>query len=191
MSTYQKKWKIILSAAFFVLLLIDINKHAEAKSGDPYRLIVGLELPFISYSDNNTSGSPTNFGYTLAISFLSLFEVGYAVNKDRGNGLFDSKKASATLLYARANLPLSEKITGFVLVGNSKTEVKVNPVCFFSCGNITNYRHQESGAAWGAGLQWQIEPDVFWSLKYIDYSNGSLDFTGIHFGFRVQFDPKK
>lgn len=209
MDKYQEKWRLIIPIALLVLSLFDISTHAKANTGPPGILEAGLSD--IMFDGPYFSGSTPHIGLSAAYPFHSKYEVGFtystnsflffpafSVSLDEGRNLSASEdfETSVKMLYLRGDWPISKKITGFALVGLSKVKIKITSTqitCILFCGEListstnSTYSNKESGIAAGVGVQWKTKPDQFWSLKYIDYSDSDLDFTGAQLSRRIRF----
>jgi hypothetical protein len=209
MDRYQQKWKLIIPIILLVLSFIDINTYVKADTGTPG--IIELDLSEISFNNTIFSGSVPHMGISIAYPLHSRYEVGFTYNTnsslfiisfspsfDEGQVLNPSEnfESSVKMLYLRGKRSFSKNISGFALVGLSQVQIEIKSfqiTCILICGDLittsneTTYRNKESGIAVGLGIEWESKPDRLWSLKYIDYSNGDLDFTGTHVSRRVQF----
>ena len=106
----------------------------------------------------------------------------------------DDLFTDVNILYLQRNWLIAEKITGFALLGYSEIEIKSedirsNCLILLTCSNpitvTTTYRNKESGLAWGIGIRRKTENNYYISFKYVDYSNGDIDLSGLHFGLGI------
>ena len=195
-----KKSKLWL--VFFASLLTCTNTMAEAE----IEWVLEGDLSRITFEDEIFSGNTPHVGLTVALVFESQYEIGFTTN---GSFLFtpslskgsdqlndDDLFTEVNMLYLQRNWLITDKITGLALLGYSEIEIESediqsNCLILFTCSNpvtsTTTYRNKESGFAWGIGIRRETESNYYLSLKYVDYSNGDIDFSGLHFGLGIVF----
>ena len=155
-------------------------------------------LSKINFDDGVLAGDYISMtGLNIGYTFESQYVVGYQGNfsflfepnldNDRNVDFEDELELSAFMLYLRRNWVIGEGVTGFAMLGYSQVEAEIEVVsyhCFFGCDSTTTsvYKNKETGPAWGAGVQWEIDNGSFISLKYIKYSASPFEFEGFHVG---------
>ena len=187
-------------ASFFVLLLFCINTTAEAELA----WVLEGDLSRITFEDDKFSGTASHVGLTAALVFDSRYEVGITFNDsflfspslNKGSEALDDDDllTDVNMLYLQRNWLITDKITGFALLGYSEIEIESEDIrsnCLIplTCSDpitvTTTYRNEESGLAWGIGIRRVTENNYYLSLRYVDYSNGDIDLSGLHFGLGV------
>jgi len=186
-----------------VLLLACFSTRLAAQSEQG--IIIEFDLSKIYFEEEVFRGDTAHVGLSLAYAFNPFYEIGYSFSDnmifsaslDGGPELdeLEDIETKTELLYLRRYWTVGDNTTVFGLIGYARTEIRseITSVCFFFCGGFatfdsrTTYRNQQSGTAWGIGVQQRLSKVTYWSLRYIDYSESSLDFSGLHLGFRQNF----
>ena len=176
---------------------------------NPWSPVLGLKLSFLSFDDETFAGTGRLWGYTLGVAYKSRYEIGYtSINNSLPWGGYaapslsdgpelasnEDLKISADMFYLAGNFPITGKWSGFGLIGHSTIAIKSNleQPCFFTCGefvsliNRTDYRHEESGLAWGVGIRRKNGPYSAFTLTYIDQSVDDFELSGIYVGISLQ-----
>ena len=177
--------------------------------------IFGFSVAMIEFDDGTFKGSGTNGGILAGASINGVYDVGLEFTTssqdsiffwgsdpsfDEGRGLEDYERANleSYLWFLRRNWFLSDRISGFLMLGYSSIELKLEQVslnCFFifcldhdnPVSTDTTYRTRESGPAWGAGLDWEWNGDNYLTVKYVDQSVGDFDYAGWYFNALLRF----
>ena len=194
--------KTQLWLAFFVLLLTCTNTTAEAELA----WVLEGDLSRITFEDDKFSGNTPHVGLTAALVFESQYEIGFTTNSSflfspslgKGSDQINDEDlfTEVNMLYLQRNWLITNKITGFALLGYSEIEIRSEDIrsnCLvpLTCPDpitvTTTYRNEESGLAWGIGIRRRTDNNNYMSLKYVDYSNGDIDLSGLHFGLGIGF----
>lgn len=186
-----------------VLLLAFFSSRLAAQSEQG--IIIEFDLSKIYFEEEVFRGDTAHVGLSLAYAFNPSYEIGYSASDnmifsaslDGGAELdeLEDVETETRLLYLRRYWNVGDRTTVFGLIGYARTEIRseITSVCFFFCGGFatldsrTTYRNEKSGIAWGIGVQQRLSNVTYWSLRYIDYSDSGLDFSGLHLGFRQEF----
>ncbi|MCP4288688.1 MAG: porin family protein [Gammaproteobacteria bacterium] len=208
MMTHSEKYKPAhhyqLQTLALVLLLASFSPRLAAQSESS--IAIEFDLSKIYFEDEVFRGDTAHLGLSLAYAINPAYEIGYSYSDnlfftpslDGGPELdeLEDMETEVNLLYLRRYWKVGDKTSVFGQIGYAKTEIKtefITSVCLFFCGGIatfdssTTYRNEQSGFAWGIGMQQRLSNVTYWSLRYIDYSSSGLDFSGIHLGFRQTF----
>lgn len=178
-----------------------------AFASDRDGLVVEPELAAVSFDDGVLSGSTHTLGLNLAYAFRSHYEVGLnyssnqifplvltnVTNLDQGGSMVDEDELEvrSQTLYARLNWHLGDNTTAYVMIGESDYELKsryivINTFFFVpvSVSSLTRYRSKISSTSVGLGLQWRHKENRYFTLKYIDHSDGDFEYSSLHLGQR-------
>ena len=190
------------SIPIMTLMLSWFNHAAIADEGGPF---VGTGMVLVSFDNGELSGTSFNTGLTIGGRFLSQYEIGLnytssellpfgligaKLDQSSDDVLEDELEVSSRTLYGKMYLTLTRDTSAFALVGSSKYSLKnrkigFNPL-FFTFSSNVSYRSRGSATAFGVGIRtkWRSPSgNHFVSFQYLDHSNGSFDFSTIHFGW--------
>ena len=190
--------------AVFLLLFSSAGFCEQDKNG--VQVFVDLGLTRFLFDDNTVSGKSNHAGFTLALGYKSLLEIGYtdagtilwnaSVEEDGGYTPEDGFYTRTKLFYLRGNVPISKSFSIYGLVGRSRVQIEgtTTTTCLFFCGDdftisTSDYLNKESGMALAAGLQWITQRKRRVQLQYIDYIYDSeSDYSGVYLGYGWMFD---
>jgi opacity protein-like surface antigen len=189
---------------FICLLLLATGSQVRATTW----LSVQGDLGKVSFDEDALGGSVSHIGLTLALAFDENYEFGFSYSGNLDNPSLDDDNAvdadevstSAKLLYLRRNWDLSDKTTAFALLGYAQLDIKAEDVtnspslsCFlvlagcFDFSRDSVYENDESGYAWGIGIQYMVGHSKYLMLQYLDYSLDGFDFSGVFLSLRKTF----
>lgn len=171
--------------------------------------ILELNLSRADFDDETFAGNINLWGYTLALGLNSRYEIGYSyltnthilgdwdpsLNEGPEIASNEDFDISSILIYLRRNWLIEDRLGVFALIGYSKVEIETHLVeaCFFVCGELIKtskgeitYANQQSGFAWGVGIQWQTGPSSAWTLRYVDQSVSDFEFRTIRLDLSIR-----
>ena len=197
----SKSWSTKSLSPVFGFNWADISFEDDVFGGSGR--IFGFTLG-ASFNSHYEIGYEYNSNAAFDFMFDDLFYSEPSLDEGRDLGTFEDFHITSQMLYLRGNWLISEKIAGYALVGYSEVEFEVEKATF-DCGpfpifplvvpfclnedgigSTKTYQNKESGIAWGVGLQWKPKSHNYVSLKYIDQSNGDIDFSGTYLSWGYQ-----
>lgn len=186
-------------------LLILLSTCSVLHAENNISFIFELDITRTGFNDQVVAGHALNPAFGLALSYNSRIEIGYtemialfdaSMSENAGVKSEDGFYAEGKLFYLRGYMPVNDDVAFFAQIGRSEYMIEATSTygCFFLCGDVlvtstdTDYRHEGTGLAIGAGVSFRIDETRRLVIQYVDYDyNSDFGFKVITLGYRRQY----